>query len=278
MTESDIEHRLSRWQRTTVSDGTLAYECLERGDGPGVILLPEIPGIMPSTLELGELLVEAGFTVVMPSLFGVPGRRPNPLNQAGALARLCVLKEFRALSKDLRGPVTDFLRLVAADLAGRTAGRGVGIIGMCFSGGFAIATAVTTDDIAATVVSQPAAPFPIAPSRARSIGVPAAELERYAASRTGEQPCVIGLRFSRDRTSGDARMATLEAHLGREVRVVRIPSGRDARDGTPRGAHSVLTGGVREDPPNEAFHERARVIAFLQERLAPAESTAEPEP
>ncbi|KQM80769.1 hypothetical protein ASE68_19325 [Agromyces sp. Leaf222] len=255
-----------------VSDGTLAVECLERGDGPGVILLPEIPGIMPGTIALGDLLVEQGFTVVMPSLFGVPGRRPGKLGQAAAVAKLCVMAEFRAFSLDLRGPVTDFLRLVAAELAARTPGRGVGMVGMCFTGGFAIATAVTTDDIAATVVSQPAAPFPVSPSRARSIGVPAGELEQYAASRIDQPACVLGLRFSRDRTSGDARLVALERHLGRAARIVRIPSGRDSTDGTPGSAHSVLTRGVREDPPNRAFEEREHVFAFLHERLGPAEA------
>ncbi|MGW9630603.1 dienelactone hydrolase family protein [Agromyces sp. NPDC055520] len=268
MTDVDAVHGLGRWRRTMVSDGTLAVECLERGEGPGVILLPEIPGIMPGTIELGDLLVEHGFTVVMPSLFGVPGRRPGVLAQVATLAKLCVMAEFRAFSLDLRGQITDFLRLVARDLASRTSGRGVGIVGMCFTGGFAIATAVTTDEILATVVSQPAAPFAVSPSRARSIGVPANALERYATDRDGAAPCVLGLRFTRDRTSGDARLATLERHLGRAVRIVRIPSGADAADGTPAPAHSVLTGGVREDPPNRAFDERERMFEFLGERLA----------
>ena len=268
MTDADAVPGLSRWRRTMVSDGTLAVECLERGAGPGVILLPEIPGIMPSTIELGDLLVEHGFTVVMPSLFGVPGRVPGVLGKATAVAKLCVMAEFRAFSLDLRGQVTDFLRLVARDLAARTSVRGVGIVGMCFTGGFAIATAVTTDDILATVVSQPAAPFPVSPSRARSIGVPADALERYAASRSGSAPCVLGLRFTRDRTSGDARLVALERHLGRAASIVRIPSGADSTDGTPMGAHSVLTAGVREEPPNGAFDAREQMFEFLRERLA----------
>ena len=277
MTDADSVPGLTRWRRTMVSDGTLAVECLERGDGPGVILLPEIPGIMPSTIELGDLLVEHGFTVVMPSLFGVPGRVPGALGKVVAVAKLCVMAEFRAFSLDLRGQVTDFLRLVARDLAVRTPVRGVGIVGMCFTGGFAIATAVTTDDIVATVVSQPAAPFPVSPARARSIGVPADDLERYAATRSGSAPCVLGLRFTRDRTSDDAKLATLERHLGRAAKIVRIPSGADSTDGTPRGAHSVLTVGVREDPPNGAFDERARMVGFLRERLAPSEASVAPE-
>lgn len=273
MTDIDAVPALSRWRRTMVSDGTLAVECLERGDGPGVILLPEIPGIMPGTIALGDLLVEHGFTVVMPSLFGTPGRRPGAIGQAAAVAKLCVMAEFRAFSLDLRGQVTDFLRLVARELAARTPGRGVGIVGMCFTGGFAIATAVTTDDIMATVVSQPAAPFPVSPSRARSIGVPGKVLDGYGASRVDSAPCVLGLRFTRDRTSGDARLSTLERHLGRAVRIVRIPSGPDSIDGTPAGAHSVLTGGVREDPPNRAFEERELMFGFLRERLAPVEAS-----
>ncbi|MFB9311185.1 dienelactone hydrolase [Agromyces hippuratus] len=276
MTDADALPELGRWQRTMVSDGTLAVECLERGDGPGVILLPEIPGIVPSTIALGDLLVDHGFTVVMPSLFGVPGRRPGVVGQVAAVARLCIMAEFRAFSLDLRGQVTDFLRLVAGDLAERTPGRGVGIIGMCFTGGFAIATAVTTDEIRAAVVSQPAAPFPVSRSRARSVGVPGEALERYAASRPDSAPCVLGLRFTQDARSGDARMVALERHLGRAATLVRLPSGADSSDGTPKGAHSVLTGAVREDPPNRAFKERGRMIEFLRARLAPAEASDAP--
>lgn len=106
--------------------------------------------------------------------------------------------------------------------------------------------------------------------------MPGEALERYAASRPDSAPCVLGLRFTQDARSGDARMVALERHLGRAATLVRLPSGADSSDGTPKGAHSVLTGAVREDPPNRAFKERGRMIEFLRARLAPAEASDAP--
>ena len=44
-----------------------------RGSGPGVIVIHELPGMTPDVVAFGEDVVAAGFTVVMPVLFGNPG-------------------------------------------------------------------------------------------------------------------------------------------------------------------------------------------------------------
>ena len=44
------------------------------GSGPGVVVVHEVPGITPLVADFGRRVVDAGFTVAMPSLFGEPGR------------------------------------------------------------------------------------------------------------------------------------------------------------------------------------------------------------
>ncbi len=136
---------ISRAGRTTapIALDRLRHPCLERGDGPGVIVLHEFPGITPEVLAFSNHLVENGFTVVMPSFFGTPGDAPDASARPFAIGvSLCVSSEFHAFAFNKQRPVTTFLHALADDLAARNTGRGVGVIGMCFTGGFALAATV----------------------------------------------------------------------------------------------------------------------------------------
>jgi hypothetical protein len=64
------------------------------GDGPGVVLIHELPGITPECARLARRLASEGFTVVMPSLFGEPGRPFTAGYVASTFARICVAGEF----------------------------------------------------------------------------------------------------------------------------------------------------------------------------------------
>jgi hypothetical protein len=229
-----------------------------------VVLIPEIPGITPEVLGLADHLVSAGFTVVIPSPFGEPGREASVGYILRTVSRLCVSSEFRAFTANAHRPITDYLRAVAADLASRTPGKGVGVIGMCFTGGFALATAVE-DSVLAPVLSQPAAPFPISRARRIDAGVSAAELERVVERAHDDGLCVLGLRFSEDVSSPRERFATLKTKLGDAFEMIELDSSKGNADGFSTGAHSVLTSEVREG--NSAFGARERMVSFLRERL-----------
>lgn len=180
---------LTGWQKAPFSGAGLTHDCYEKGDGPGVVLIPEIPGLSPEVLGLADHLVDEGFTVVVPSPFGDPGRPATMGYALGVVARLCVSAEFRAFAVDAKRPITAYLRAVAGDLAARTPGRGVGVVGMCFSGGFALATAVD-DVVLAPVVSQPGTPFPVSANRRRDPGVSRAELDRVVERTREDGLCV----------------------------------------------------------------------------------------
>jgi dienelactone hydrolase len=259
---------LTGWARAPFTGAGLTHDCFEKGSGPGVVLIPEAPGITPEVLGLADHLVDEGFTVVVPSPFGVPGRPMSaPGYLAGTVARICVSAEFRAFATNARRPITDYLRAVAADLASRTTGRGVGVIGMCFTGGFALAVAVD-ESVLAAVASQPAVPFPVSGARRRDPGLSAAELDVVAERAAAGAVCALGLRFSEDAASPRPRFDSLKARLGDSFEIIELDSSPGNAGGFTSRAHSVLTREVREVPGNPALAARERVVAFLRERLA----------
>src|SRR6202035_1513427 len=64
------EADLTGWSAEPFTGGGYTHDVYRRGDGPGVVLIPEVPGIHPGVLGLGNHLVDNGFTVAIPSLFG----------------------------------------------------------------------------------------------------------------------------------------------------------------------------------------------------------------
>lgn len=268
MTGSAPTSDLTGWHHAPFTGAGITHEVYEKGSGPGVVLVPEIPGITPQVLGLAEHLVGQGFTVAVPSLFGTPGRGVSGGYAAGVVARLCISSEFRAFATNAHRPVADFLRALAADLAGRCPGPGVGVIGMCFTGGFALATAVD-EHVLASVLSQPAAPFPVSASRRRDPSVSEDELATVV-ERTRDGLCVLGLRFSEDRAVPTDRFATLRARLGDAFEVIELDSSKGNAAGFGKNAHSVLTSELREEPGHPALTARERVVRFLRERLVPA--------
>jgi dienelactone hydrolase len=259
---------LTGWCKTPFTGAGFTHDVYEKGSGPGVVLVPEIPGVTPAVLGLGEHLVKQGFTVAIPSLFGEPGRQPSGGYIAQTFAKVCVAAEFRAFAANAHRPVADFLRALARDLAARTPGPGVGVIGMCFTGGFALAAAVD-ESVLAPVLSQPALPFPVGGRRAADPGVSQEELDTVVARSKDSGLCVLGLRFSADRLVSPTRFAPLRRSLGDAFEVIELDSAPGNAGGFAKSAHSVLTEEVREEPGHPALAARERVVAFLKERLVP---------
>lgn len=262
---------LSGWKRAPFTGADRTYDCFEKGSGPGVVLIPEVPGVTPEVLGLGEHLVDEGFTVVIPSPFGTPGAAGSTPYKLGVIAKLCVSAEFRAFALGAHRPITDYFRAVATDLDARTPGTGVGVIGMCFTGSFALATAVDTT-VVASVLSQPVLPLPLGSKRRADPGLSEEELDRVSNRAADSSLCVLGLRFSGDGTSPAARFATLKSRLGDAFEVIELNSSPGNPAGFTKDAHSVLTSEVREIPGHPALVARQRMVDFLRARLGPAQA------
>ncbi len=179
---------------------------------------------------------------------------------------MCVSAEFRAFAIGASRPFSVWLRALARDLAARTPGHGVGVIGMCFTGNFALAAAVD-DAVLAPVISQPAVPFPLGKVRQADPGVSPAELDVIRERVDRDGLCLLGLRFSEDPTVRPERFAAIREALGDAFEVITLDSSQGNPGGFSRRAHSVLTDGVREMPGHPALRARERVVEFLTERL-----------
>ncbi|MFF3644290.1 dienelactone hydrolase family protein [Streptomyces sp. NPDC002564] len=260
---------LTGWSRASFTGAGLTHDVYEKGTGPGVVLVPEIPGVHPGVLGLGDHLVQQGFTVAIPSPFGEPGRPVSGPYVLQVFPRVCVSAEFRAFATNARRPFADHLRALARDLTARTPGPGVGVIGMCFTGGFALAAA-TDDAVLAPVLSQPSLPLPVSAARRGDPGLSRAEFDTVVARTRNEGLCALGLRFSEDKLVPRDRFATLRRHLGDAFEVIELDSSPGNAAGFARSAHSVLTEEVRAEPGHPAYAARERVVAFLRERLTAA--------
>lgn len=185
------------------------FPTYRKGSGPGVIVIHEIPGLTDEVVGFGDEVVEAGFTVVMPQLFGHPGIRNSAAPKV--IASVCVRKEFTKLATRETTPMADWLRSLARELHGELGGPGVGALGMCFTGGFALAMMVD-ESVTAPVLCQPSAPFPVSPARSRDVNLSPDDLD-IVKGRCAAGQQVLGLRFRSDPAVGK-RFETLTTELG----------------------------------------------------------------
>ncbi|HWD51852.1 MAG TPA: dienelactone hydrolase family protein [Acidimicrobiales bacterium] len=235
------------------------------GSGPAVIVISEMPGITPHVADFGRKVAAAGCTAVLPHVFGDDGRRPTVGYTVGSLARACISSEFTALALKKASPITTWLRALAKAEHETCGGPGVGAVGMCFTGGFALAMMVD-DVVVAPVLSQPSVPFSVSKRRSWDLGISDADLEKVQ-DRVAAGTCVLGLRFTGDRMSPHARFEHLQEVLGDGFIAVEI----DSSSGNPFGhrsmAHSVLTEDLddREGTPTRAALDQ--VLAFFTDRL-----------
>lgn len=256
---------LAGWSVSPFTYDGITHDVYRSGDGPGVILIPEIPGATPEVIALGERLIAAGFHVVLPSIIGTPGRPASGGYIAGSALRMCVSREFAAFARRADRPIAGFLRALARDVHAERGGPGVGVIGMCFSGGFALATAAD-DSVLAPVVSQPAVPPAIGAGRSAT-GLSPTE-EAVVRRRAGDGLCALGLRFTNDRSVPAERFAAFERVLGEGWRAFEIDSSPGNAADIPANAHSVLTDASATVPGHPTHRANELVVEFLRERLA----------
>ena len=142
---------------TSFTHGGRTHEVYRAGTGSAVVVVHEMPGLHPGVTKFGQRLVDAGFRVYLPSLFGRPGAPFGGSEMRRTLRQVCVSREFHLLA-DRTPPVVTWLRALAAEAHTECGGPGVGAVGMCFTGGYALAMAVEPA-VLAPVLSQPGVPF-----------------------------------------------------------------------------------------------------------------------
>jgi dienelactone hydrolase len=240
-------------------------EVYKRGRGPAVVVMHEVPGITPEVARFATRVAEAGFTVYAPHLFGTPGR-PETIGYAlQSMIHCCIGREFKVLAANASSPITDWLRALCRHAHAECGGPGVGAIGMCMTGNFALALMVD-ESVLAPVLSQPSLPAPYTQAQRAGLHLSPADLEvvkRRAAAGVG----VLALRFTGDPMCRAERFERLRSELGDGVETIEIDSSPGNAHGIPRTAHSVVTRELvdREGHPTQIALER--VLGFFKERL-----------
>ena len=244
-----------------------------RGDGPGVVIMHEIPGITPQVAAFARRVADEGFAVALPHMFGTPNKPLSVPYALGQMARACISREFTVLARRRSSAITAWLRALCRQLHAERGGPGVGAIGMCLTGNFALSLMVDPS-VMAPVLSQPSLPFGLTPSHRRALAVSDDELVTIRQRVRDEGLHVIGMRFTHDPLCPGARFERLREELGDGFTGIEIDSGPGNPHGNKRVAHSVVTTDLIDEEGHPTRDALERVLAFFHERLrAPAEAS-----
>ena len=232
------------------------------GSGPAVIVMSEMPGIYPLVARFARRVRDAGFTVWMPHLFGTDGRPLSLGYGLGSMLRGCISREFKAFAANESSPVIDWLRALAAHAFPLSGGRGVGAIGMCFTGNFALSL-MLEPCVKAPVLAQPSLPI----GRRGGMHIAPQEVAEVKARMEREDLTVLAYRFAGDKFCRAERFAAYEAALGDRFVGRVLPDAAANPDAPMKNPHSVVTAHLidREGEPTRRALEE--IIDFFRMRL-----------
>lgn len=232
------------------------------GTGPAVVVMTELPGITPQVARFARWVRDAGFTVWMPSLFGRDGVAPTRELAGETLRSGCVRREFHAFANGEPSPMAGWLRRLAAHAHGECGGPGVGAIGMCFTGGFAL-TMMLEPSVLAPVMSQPALPL----DDPTSTFVSSTEMAAVKQRLDAEDLTVLAYRFAGDTYCQAARFEAFARELGDRFVGRVLPdeaAGPIGWTGTP---HSVVTTSLIDEAGQPTAAARDEILDFFARRL-----------
>lgn len=264
---------LSGFERELFTSDGRAHPIWRKGHGPAVIVIAELPGITPQLLGFAERIVAHGCTAIVPELFGTTAWDPwsgsrlyGYARSLAVILRTCLNPAFHVLSPGKTAPIVRWLRSLAAQEHGRCGGPGVGVVGMCFTGGFALAMA-TDPRVLAPVVSQPLLPLGLRAKHRHSIDCSPDDLARIAMRCENEGLRILGLRFKSDLLSPAQRFRYLRERLGEGFIPIELPE----ESGHPHGPlsipHSVLINDLIDEPGEPTRVALDQVLSFFRDQL-----------
>lgn len=267
MNEDDALEDFERREITIDGVTKLVYVA---GTGPAVIVMTEMPGISPHVARFSRWVRDAGFTVYMPSLFGRDGAVPGAEEGKAIFQRACVSAEFRAFATNQSSPVTRWLRSLARLAHEACGGPGVGAIGMCFTGNFAL-TMMLEPAMLAPVLCQPS--LPLDDPAALEIGSDELHAVRQRLER--DDLTVMAFRFDGDRFCKAQRFAAYTEALGDRFVARVLPDSAANRDSLApffehvvASPHSVVTAHLIDEAGQPTIAARDEILSFFTHRLA----------
>jgi len=261
---------LSGYETSTFTFDGKTRDVYRKGSGPAVLVFAEMPGITPNVIDFADRVAAIGCTVVVPHLFGVPGAEMSVGKVIRAIGPACVSKEFSAWATGKTSPVISWCKALARQEHERCGGSGVGVVGMCFTGNFALAM-LPEPAVLAPVLSQPSLPLGFTKKAQRALYISDDDLGQVKARMDAEPDlCLLGLRFTGDRLVPKARFDHLREALGDRFVAVEIDSSKGNPYGHPAGAHSVLTEHLVDEPGQPTRDALEQVLDLFRTRLLAA--------
>jgi dienelactone hydrolase len=258
----------SRPDRRAITLDGVTKSVLTSGRGPAVIVMSEMPGISPHVARFSRWVREAGFTVYMPSLFGRDGAVPTVEEGLPIMKRACVSAEFRAMTSNETSPVTVWLRALARLAHEECGGPGVGAIGMCFTGNFAL-TMMLEPSMLAPVLSQPSLPL----NDPAALEIAPEDLTAVRERLDRDDLTVLAYRFAGDRFCTAERFRAYSAALGDRFVQRVLPDSAANPQTTPffeqlaASPHSVVTAHLIDEAGQPTLAARDEILAFFTRRL-----------
>lgn len=252
----------------TVSSLTLngqTRDVYQRGSGCAVIVMSEVPGITPQVARFATRVADTGFSVWMPQLFGTPLRPLTPASALSTLAQVCISREFKLLAANQSSPIVDWLRALARHAHEQCGGPGVGAIGMCLTGNFALAMMLDAPVIA-PVLSQPSLPGGITHAQRSALHASAQEIAAAHEKIDQQGARILGLRFTGDPMCRKERFVALREEFGVAFEGIEIPS-KFANPAAAKPAHSVVTTHLIDEEGQPTRAALDRVLGFFREQL-----------
>ncbi len=232
------------------------------GKGPAVIVMTEMPGISPHVARFARWVRDAGFTVWMPDLFGVAGKPVSNGYVAKSILKGCISREFKAFAANESSPVIQWLRKLAAHAHPLCGGKGVGAIGMCFTGNFALSM-MLEPAMLAPVLSQPSLPM----GRAAGMHIAPDELAAVKKRLDAENFTVLAYRFAGDSFCKAERFAAYERALGDRFVGRVLPDSAANPDSPMKNPHSVVTLHLIDRAGEPTVKARDEILGFFATRL-----------
>lgn len=247
---------LSDWDKSVFStdavDGKpLSHDVYTKGEGPVVLIIQELPGIGVETKRLADDLITSGFRVVLPHLFGPIGK----LSFAGNIARVfCMRREFALFEKHKTSPVVNWLKALCAQTRAEHNVRGIGVIGMCLSGNFAISL-MADDTVLAGVAAQPAMPV----MQPEALHMSPQDISEIRAA-LDEKGAMIALRFEDDKMCNAAKFGALDAAFNDDKQRIKLKT-------LPGNKHSVLAVHFVDEAGSPTYEALQEVKGYFAEKL-----------
>ena len=268
MTDLDRDDPLADFEPKAIELEGASKRVYVAGTGQAVIVMSEMPGISPHVARFARWVRDAGFRVYMPSLFGRDGAVARAEEGLAVVKRACVSAEFRAFAANESSPVTRWLRALARLAHEQCGGRGVGAIGMCFTGNFAL-TMMLEPSMLAPVMCQPSLPL----NDPSGMHIAPDELAAVRTRLEREDLSVLAYRFDNDRHCGAQRFAAYREALGPRF-VARVLPDSAANPNPPpffervvACAHSVVTAHLIDRAGEPTSAARDEILAFFASRL-----------